>query len=34
MTVSVQYYEEAIEISGVLNDKPVTGYGYVEKTEY
>jgi len=34
MTVSVQYYEGAIEISGVLNDKPVTGYGYVEMTGY
>lgn len=34
MNVSVRYYEGAIEITGVLQEEPVSGYGYVEMTGY
>lgn len=34
MTVSVQYYEGALRVSGKFRDEAIDGYGYIEMTGY
>jgi predicted secreted hydrolase len=34
MTVSVQYYEGALRVSGKFRDEAIDGNGYIEMTGY